>query len=149
MHARGGNRRGDGRARSHWRGTCQRPVGSGSQDFDRRGHPASRRGASFWLVDASALSRPVFSRPVFSRAVAVRGAYRYADRHSFSDSLGRANHHADAHVIGDPYRYADAYAVAQAVQAQPQAIAHSIRAPERRAIADQVRRAATGQRGIA
>jgi hypothetical protein len=138
--ARGGNRRGSCGARPYWRGVCQHPVCSGSQNFDRRGHPASRRGASVWLLDAG-----VFGRPDLSQPVIVRGAYRYADRHADTHVIGYPNRHADTHVIGYSNRHADTQAVAQAVQAlakAAQATAHSLRAPERRAVADRVRLAA-------
>ncbi|HEY2077521.1 MAG TPA: hypothetical protein VGH53_14400 [Streptosporangiaceae bacterium] len=148
--ARDGNRPGSVRARPQRRGIYQRPVWPGRQDFDRRGHPASRCGASFQLVDAGVVSRPDLSRPFVSHPDIVRGAYRYTHPHGVSDSLGRANRHADTHVIGYANRHADAYTVTQTLPAEahahPQAIAHSIGDPERRAVADQVHRASGHRR---
>jgi hypothetical protein len=160
--ARDGKRRGSDPGRPYWRGTCQCPARPGSQDFDRRGHSASGRGASFWLVDADVLSRTVLSRTVLSRTVVsgtVRHSVRYsavvrypygdADRHA--DAIGFPDRHADGYAVGFPDRHAVVFshrhsvtqAVHQAIQAdaqaQPQAIARSVRASEHPAVADHIR----------
>jgi len=159
MLARDGIRCRYGPDRPSWRGTCQRPPRPGSQDFDSRGHSASGRGASFWLVDADCLGRPVAGRPVVGRpvvchsivghsirhSVVVRHPHGDADRHA--DAIGFPNRHADAdavifrdrHAVVFSHRHAVAQTVQEAAQAQPQAIAHSGRAPERSAVADYVR----------
>jgi hypothetical protein len=160
----GGIRWRSGRACPSWQATCQRQAWPGSQDFDPCGHPASRRWAGFCLVNADVvsgpvlrgrvLSRPVPSRPVLSgtvlsQPVLIPGAYRCADRHSFTDSLSYANRH----VIGYPSRHADtqrleADAKTKADSQAIRALAHPLSVPERPAVAEKVSRVAARHRRL-